>query len=674
MKDVPVEKTRNIVVVGHAAAGKTTLAEALLHKAGMTTRLGSIEAKNTVSDSSQEEQERQLSIRAANLFLTYRDHNVFISDTPGYTDFYGEVVAAASVADAAIVVVDALQGPEVGTQRIWELLTELQLPRMLVISKLDKEHADYQRTMEGIVAAFGAGCVPLTIPVGQQTQLHGVVNVMGGAAGEADPALFKDSLTKLVEAIAETDEQLMEKYFAEESLSADEMQPALRAAINAGQVFPVLACAGAKEIGIEELLDAIITLAPSSADRGAVAVAEGEPLQPQASLPAAARVFKTVTDPFVGQITYFRVYQGTVSSGTDVQNVTRGHKERLGDLLIIQGKEQIKVDKATPGDIVAVAKLKDTRVNDTLGTAAVSFVPIQFPRPVLTLAVQSAKQGDEEKLAEGLHRVANEDPTIIVERHPETHDLLVSGLGDVHLDVVFKRLKEKFKVEVTTTTPRVAYHETIRGTADVRYRHKKQSGGAGQFAEVAIRLRPNERDKGYEFVDKIVGGVISNSFIPSVDKGIRARMANGVMAGCPVVDVIVELYDGKEHPVDSKDIAFQIAGRQAFAQAMEKATPILLEPIMDVEVVCPQEYMGDINGIINGKRGHITGMDTRGSLQVIKAQVPHAEMFKFCGELRSITGGRGSFSMTPAHYAEVPGNIAQHIVDAYRKSRTDEEE
>jgi elongation factor G len=401
-------------------------------------------------------------------------------------------------------------------------------------------------------------------------------------------------------------------------------------------------------------------------------VAEGEALQPDPSLPSAAHVFKTITDPFVGQLTYLRVYQGTISSSSEVQNRTRNHKERIGELMIIQGKEQLPVDKATPGDVVAVAKLKGTHVNDALGAAQITFIPIEFPRPVMTLAVESTKQGDEERLSQGLHRMTEEDPTIVVERHQETHEQLVSGMGDVHLDVAFKRLQDKFKVEVSTSIPKVAYHETIRGTADVRYRHRKQSGGSGQFGEVAIRLRPNERDAGYEFVNKVVGGVISTQYIPSVDKGIRARMKDGIMAGCPVVDLVVELYDGKEHPVDSKDIAFQIAGRHAVAEAVEKANPILLEPIMDVEVHCPQRFMGDINGIINSKRGRIMGMDTEGTLQVIKAQVPQAEMFRFCGELRSITGGSGTYAMELSHYEEVPPTTAQNVIDAYKKSRTEE--
>lgn len=673
MKDLPIANVRNVVLLGHAASGKTTLTEALLFRSGMISRMGSVEAKNTVSDSSPEEHERQISIRSANLFIAHKGHHIFLADTPGYADFFGEVVASSSVADAAIVLVDAVQGIEVGTQKTWELATQLGLPRMIVINKIDKEHAQFLQLLDALAEAFGKACVPLMVPAGVGPACSGVVSLIANTPDGADPELFSTCRTRLIEAVAETDEALLEKYFADQPLDPAELQSALRRAVLQGTVVPVCVTAAIKPLGVDELLDAITACLPSPVDRGAYTPAEGDPLLPDPAAPAAAHVFKTVTDPFVGQITYFRVRQGTILPGTDVLNVTRGHKERLGDLMIIQGKEQITVDRATPGDIVAVAKLKNTHVNDVLGTAKVTFAPIPFPTPVMTLAVQPAKQGDEEKIAEGLHRIREEDPTIIVERHPETHELLVSGLGDVHLDVVFKRLKEKFKVDVVTSIPKVAYHETIRGKADVRYRHKKQTGGAGQFAEVAIRVYPNERDKGYVFIDKIVGGVISSNFIPSVDKGIRSRMAEGVIAGCPVVDIIVELYDGKEHPVDSKDIAFQIAGRMALAEAVEKANPILLEPIMSVEVQCPQQFMGEINGILNAKRGRIVGMDSRGDLQIIKAEVPQAEMFKFCGELRSITGGRGSFSMRLSHYAELPSNLAQQVIEAYRKSRAQEQ-
>ena len=674
MNNVPVQKVRNIAVVGHAACGKTSMVEVLLHAAGMTTRIGTIEARNTVSDASPEEQERQMSIRTANLFLKYDNHNVFVADTPGYIDFFGEVVAALSVCDAAIVVVDAVNGVDVGTQKAWAILKERGIPRMLVVNKLDKESADFGQAVEGIVNSFGKECVPLLVPVGSEADLSGVVPLLPNEPGGADAAQFSAFRTKLVEAVAESDEGLLEKYFSEQALSTDELTGALHKAVARGIVFPIVPCSATKQIGTEQVLKAITGILPSPVDRGAIALAVGGDLKPDPALPAAAHVFKTVTDPFVGQITYFRVYQGTMSSGTDILNITRNHKERFGDLLIIQGRETIKVDKAVPGEIVAAAKLKTTRVNDALGAAKVEFKPIVFPKPVMTVAVVSANQGDEEKLSEGLHRIRDEDATFIVERHHETHELLVSGMGDVHIDMALKRLKEKFKVEVVTSTPKVAYHETVRGTADVRYRHKKQSGGSGQFAEVAIRLKPNERDKGYVFDDQIVGGVISNSYIPSVDKGVRARMQEGVIAGCPVVDVIVELYDGKEHPVDSKDIAFQTAGRMAFSEAIEKAKPILLEPIMNVEVQCPKQFMGDITGILNGKRGRITGMDVVGDFQIIKAEVPHGEMFKFCGELRSITGGRGSYCMEFAHYAEVPSNIGQAVVEAHKKSRKQPEE
>jgi len=676
MNGISAEKTRNIVVLGHASCGKTSLVEAMLFRSGNTSRMGTVEAKNTVSDCLPEEQERQVSIMGSNLYLKHRDHNIFLGDTPGYADFYADVVGAISVADAAIVVIDASHGVEVGTRKVWKMLEDRNIPRMIVLNKMDRENAKFTEIISELNESFGNGCTPIQVPIGLAETFTNAANLLLDESGDADAELFNDLKTKLIETAVESDEEMMERYFNDEQLTRDEIIHALHKGIHNCTFFPIVLTSATKPTGIVRLLNCIVDYMPSPVERGEIEaeIEEGGPLKPDASLPSSALVFKTVTDPFVGQLTYMRIFQGTISSGKDVQNISRGHKERIGELMIIQGKEQIHVDSAAPGDIVAVAKLKDTHVNDSLGQAKVKYKEIVFPKPVMTVAVTAAKQGQEEKIAEGLHRINEEDPTIRVERHRETHELLVSGLGDVHLDVVLKRLKEKFKVEVNTATPKVAYHETIRGTADVRYRHKKQSGGAGQFAEVAIRIRPNERDVGYEFVNKIVGGVISSSFIPSVDKGIQSRMKEGVIAGCPVVDIVVELYDGKEHPVDSKDIAFQIAGKHVIHEAIEKAKPILLEPIVNVEVGIPQEFLGDINAIINSKRGHIIGMDTEGSMQIIKAQVPHAEMFRFCSELRSITGGRGSFTIEFDHYAEVPPNTAKSVVDAYQKSRKHEED
>jgi len=676
MNGISVDKTRNIVVLGHASCGKTSLVEAMLYRSGTTSRMGTVESKNTVSDCMIEEQERQVSIMGANLFLKHKDHNIFVGDTPGYADFYGDVVGSISVADAAIVVIDASHGIEVGTRKVWRMLEQRNIPRMIVLNKMDRENAKFTEIVEELNESFGNGCTPIQVPIGLAETFTDAANLLLDEPGEANAELFNDLKVKLVETAVESDEEMMERYFNDEKLSRDEIIHALHKGIHNCTFFPIVLTSATKPTGIIRLLNCVVDYMPSPTERGEIEseVEEGGPLKPDASLPSAALVFKTVTDPFVGQLTYMRVYQGTISSGKDVHNLTHGHKERIGELMIIQGKEQIHVDSASPGDIVAIAKLKKTHVNDALGEAKVKFKEIVFPKPVMTVAVTATKLGQEEKIAEGLHRINEEDPTIRVERHKETHELLVSGLGDVHLDVVFKRLKSKFKVDVNTSTPKVAYHETIRGTADVRYRHRKQSGGAGQFAEVAIKVRPNERDVGYEFVNKIVGGVISSSFIPSVDKGIQSRMIEGIIAGCPVVDVVVELYDGKEHPVDSKDIAFQIAGKHVIIDAIEKAKPILLEPIVNVEVAIPQEFLGDINAIINSKRGHIVGMDTEGSMQIIKAQVPHAEMFRFCSELRSITGGRGSFSIELDHYAEVPPNVASAVIAAYKKSRTHDED
>ena len=672
MKNVPVEKIRNVIVVGHAASGKTSLVEAMLNKTGMTQRLGTILDKNTVSDCTPEEQERGVSIHGSNLYFTTNGYNVFIGDMPGYTDFVGQVVANAAVADSAIVVVDATKGVEVGAIQNVKILDKFELPKMFVINKADKEGANFEDTLAALVKDFGNKCCPIVIPVGMEAGFKGVVSLFGSDPGSADPALFESMKTKLVEVVAETDDILTMKYLDGEQLSDEEVAEGFKKGMAQGKICPVLVTSATGLLGIQEVIDAILNYLPSPADKGVKKVGDVE-LNPDPNAPACAYVFKTVTDSSVGQITFLRVYQGKISSGTEVQNQTSGQKERFGDLMIMQGKERITVDAALPGEIVAVSKLKKTKLNDTLGAVKVDFPPIEFPNPVMTVAVTAAKQGDEERISEGLNRLVEEDPTIHVDRPQETHELLVSGMGDVHLDVSFRWLKDKFRAEVKTATPKVAYHETIRGTADVRYRHKKQSGGAGQFGEVAIRLKPNERDKGYEFKDMIVGGVISGSYIPSVDKGIQSRMSEGVIAGCRVVDVVVELYDGKEHPVDSKDIAFQIAGRMAFSEAIKKADPILLEPIMNVAISCPQEFMGDINGTINSKRGQIMGMDMDGDFQVIKCQVPQAEMFRFCSELRSITGGSGTYSMEFSHYSEVPPNIAQQIKAAYEATKKEDE-
>lgn len=674
MNNVAVENVRTLTLIGHASCGKTTLTEALLAATGAIDRRGSVEDKNTVSDATPEEHDRMCSIHAANVCVTHNGVNIFIADTPGYPDFACGVVQCLAASDAAALVIDAHEGIQTGTLRMWRMLEKSGLPRMIILTKFDKDECDFARLMEELQNTFGTGCVPVQIPVGAGASFTDVVDLLADDPGNADAALFETYHTTLVEGAAETREDIMEKYFSEGTLPKEDIITALKEGIKKATVIPVVICSALKDIGISALLDTCSAFLPSPVECGEYTTEDGVVLSPDPKKPAVARVFRTVTDPYVGQLTYLRVYQGTVTSGSEMQNQTRNHKERVGDLLLIHGKEHIKIAAATPGDIIAVAKLKNTHLNDTLGQQEAVFPSMEFPTPVVSYSVHATKRGEEEKISNGLHRICEEDPTVITERHLETHELLVSGLGDAHLDVVFKALKEKYHVDVETTTPKVAYHETIRGTADVRYRHKKQSGGAGQFAEVAIRLSPNERDKGYEFIDKIVGGVISNSFIPSVDKGIQARMKDGVMAGCQVVDIIVELYDGKEHPVDSKDIAFQIAGRHAIAEAIEKAQPILLEPIMAVEVHCPQQFMGDINGILNSKRGRIMGMDADGALQVVKAHVPQAEMFRFSSELSSITGGSGTFTMVFDHYEELPGNLAAEVIAAYKKSQQEAHE
>ncbi len=675
MKGIKVEDTRTIALVAHSGAGKTSLAEALLYKVGATTRLGSVDGGTSIADYNPEEKERKVTIYAKPLHYAHNGKSVFLMDTPGYADFFGDVVSSLRVMDSAIVVVDGVAGIEVGTQRVWKKLTEENLPRAIFINKLDKENADFYRVVEMLQKAFGKSCVPLQLPIGAEKEFKGVVDLT--AEGAEVPAEVKDKYEEyknvLVESSAETDDELLEKYLESGSLSSAEVLSALKKGVMSGKVFPILCGSATHDIGISELLSAIENYFPSPVDRGEVK-AEGDIMcQPDANGPYSAFVFKAITDPFVGQVTFFRVYSGTIKSDSTVNNATKESKEKLGQLTLFMGKQHKTVSEAGPGDIVAVAKLKHTSVNDTFSDPAskIKFPPIAFPKPSISFAVKPRSRGDEEKISTGLQRLAEEDHTFEVYRDRDTKEQVISGLGDLHLDVMLSKLKSKFGVEVDKSTPKIAYKETITAKGDAKYRHKKQSGGAGQFAEVWLRVEPRERGEGFEFVDEIVGGSIPAQFVMSCEKGIKNALDTGFLAGYPVVDVQVSVYDGKTHPVDSKDIAFQIAARTAFKDACNKAKPVLLEPIMNVEVYVAPEFMGDVTGDLNGKRGRVMGMDQVGGLQVVKAKVPMAEMSRYSTDLKSMTGGRGSFTMEFSHFEEVPARLAQDIV---AKSKKKEEE
>lgn len=637
MQGFKVEDTRTVAVVGHSSSGKTSVIEALLYKCGATSRLGKVEDGTSVCDCNPEEKERKVTIYAKPLHCTHNGKSIFLMDTPGYADFFGEVISTLRVVDSAILVVNGVSGIEVGTQRLWKKLNELGMPRLIFVNQLDKENADFSRVLENLRNTFGKQCIPL------------------------------EDKTALAESVAEADDKLLEKYLETGSLSEDEMNTGLKKAILDNKIVPVLKGSALKDEGIAELLNAIESYLPSPKDR----YPQSDP-----NAPYSAFVFKTVTDPFVGQITFFRVYSGIIKENSEIYNTTKGSKEKLAQLLLFIGKEQKPIPEAGPGDIVAVTKLKNTTVNDTFSSPQnpVKFEPIIFPKPSISFAVQPRTKGDEEKISTGLQRLAEEDHTFEVYRDKETKELVISGMGDLHLEIMLDKLKKKFGVEVDKSTPKVAYKETITTKGQAQYRHKKQTGGAGQFAEVWMRVEPLERGKGYEFVDEVVGGAIPQQFIVSCEKGVKTAMESGVLAGYPVVDVRVIVYDGKTHPVDSKDIAFQIAARQAFKEACKGAKPVLLEPIMNVEVYVPPEFMGDVTGDLNGKRGRVLGMEQVGDLQVIKAQVPIAEMARYSTDLRSITGGRGSFTMEFSHYEEVPARLAQEIIAKAQKEKKEEEE
>lgn len=667
MKGIAVEKVRNLALIGHGGCGKTSLLDAMMFIAGANNRHGSVDAGSSIGDTSEEEKERKISIQSHPLRCTWKDHSLFIMDTPGYADFIGEVVSGLRVADAAIVVVDALAGVDVGTMRVWKLADYHSLPRMIFINRLDKENTDYRKCLEAVKASFGEKCVPILFPVGAQNSLSTVADVISGTDMDKLGAGLKEMgekiREKLIDAAAETDDALLEKYLEGGELTAEEIAKGLKKAVCDGSLIPVLCGSTEKEVGVKELLDAICNLLPSPEDRGDVKAKEGA-VRPKREEPFSAFVFKGITDPFVGQLTYFRVYSGTLEADSSFYNASVKKSERVGHLYLIKGKEQISVEEAGPGDVVAVAKLKITAVGHSLcgEKSPVEFEPLRLPKPVISFAIYSKKRGEEDKIASGFNRLTQEDPTLRAVRNSETKEFILSGMGDLHIETAVQKLKNKFNVEVDLRVPIVPYKETIKVYSEGHERYKKQTGGRGQYAEVYLKLEPMERGSGFEFVDEIVGGTIPRGYLPSIEKGIKGSMTNGVVAGFPVVDMRARCYDGGFHDVDSSNMAFEIAGSKAFKNGMENAKPILLEPIYDVEVTVPSDYMGAITGDLNSRRGRIMGMEQMGDLQKIKAQVPLAEMLRYCTDLRSLTGGRGTFEMEFANYEELPANLIQKFV------------
>jgi len=671
---------RNITLVGHGDSGKTTLAEAMLHTAKATTRLGSVDDGSSHSDWDDLEKEKKNSIYTSCLHLDWKDKVVNLLDTPGYPDYVGQALTSLRAAETAIVVIAATAGIGVNTRKMWEAARKEGLARLIVVTRIDGDNVDFAQLLSSIQETFGRECIPMTLPIGEGQDFSGVVNVLQ-VPDEVPAGVIGDvqaTHDQLMEEALGADDALMEKYLEEESISEDELRDVLGKAITDGTVVPILVVNGKKETGVEEVLDAVVNFTPSPVEgtkrRLAATEGEGTEITPDENGPFVGQAFKIMSDPFIGKLSYIRIFSGKVSADGTLLVGRTGETSKIGQLFRMQGKEQQSVSDGIAGDIVAVPKIEDIQVSDTVlvakGDQAVEAIPC--PVPMVALAVEPKSRGDEQKISEGLSRLAEEDPTFAVQRDTQTKEMVINGMSRLHLDTAIKRLSAR-GVEVTTKRPKIPYRETITKRVDeVEYTHKKQTGGAGQYAKVIVNLYPRERGEGYEFVDKIFGGAIDQPFRPSVDKGIQNKMAEGVVAGYPVVDVGVELIDGKTHPVDSKDIAFQIAGREVFKKAVMQAGPVLLEPIVNMEVTVPMRNMGDITGDVNGRRGRILGMDSQGNFQTVRAQVPLAEVTNYDAELRSITGGEGAYTIEFSHYEAVPSNITQRIIDASKKTAEEE--
>jgi elongation factor G len=677
-----IAKIRNIGIVGHGGVGKTSLVEGMLFAAGVVNRLGRVDDGTTTTDFDPDEIKRKISLSTAAAFCDYKGHRLNFVDTPGYGDFISDARAGLRAVGAAVVVVDAVAGVQVQTEKVWKMANDYGLPRIVVINRMDRERADFFRTLESLQRRLKGRLCPLQVPIGSEAGFQGVVDLVtmkalvvadGKARAAEIPGEAMDTAKewreKLVEAAAETDDDLLAKYLEEGSIAEEEMLGALRKAIAGGTLVPVLAAAATRLIGVQPLMDLIVEEFPSPAEIGA---AEGTDVKtkaattraPEAKAPFSALVFKTISDPHVGRLSVFRVYSGTLKADSQVFNATRGARERVGHIGWLQGKTQKPVEALGPGEIGVVAKLKDTLTGDTLSDEAHPIVlpGITFPEPAISFAIQPKSRGDEDKISTALHRMAEEDPTLHHHFDPETKQLLVSGMGQMHVEMVVERMKRKYNVDVLVLPPRIPYKETVKGRSEVQGKYKKQTGGRGQYGDTWLKIEPLTRGGGFEFVDDIFGGAIPRNFIPSVEKGVRDCMKRGIFAGFPVVDLKVTLYDGSYHDVDSSDMAFQIAASMGLQKGFLEAHPILLEPIMNVEITAPSDNAGDVIGDINGRRGRVLGMEPDGEVVAVRAQVPMAEMLTYESTLRSMTGGRGAYSMEPSHYEEVPAHIAEKVV------------
>ena len=686
MKVYDAASLRNVALVGHSGSGKTQLVSALLFDAGAVNRLGKVDEGTTVTDYDEEAIARKHTLSAGVAYAEWNKVKINFIDTPGMANFLSDARAALRVSDASLVVVDAVAGVEVSTEKVWEAADELGLPRIVVLNRVDRERASLERSLESLRGVFGRTVIPIQLPVGEEKNFKGVVDLVAmkaytfadgkpseGAVPAGLEGAAQTAREALIEMVAEADDALMEKFFDAGTLTQDELVGGLKRGVAAGRIFPLVLTSATANVGLQPLLDAIVAYTPSPAERPLRAkTADGEEVElpVKDGGPAAAFVWKTVADPFAGRITLFRVIAGSLKSDTTVHNTTKDTQERLGHLVAVQGKTQTNVPEVRAGDIGAVAKLKETQTSDVIGDKAAPKVPpIKFPEPVISYAIEPKSRGDEEKISTALHRLQEEDPTISYTRDQQTKELLLSGQGQSHIEVTVAKLKRRFSVEVTLRPPRIPYRETITVAVEAHGRHKKQTGGHGQFGDCKVKFEPLPRGSDFEFVDDIFGGSIPRQFVPAVEKGLQDSRTRGFLAGYPMVDFRATVFDGSYHAVDSNELSFKMAASLAFKDGMARARPTLLEPVMNVEVYAPSDYAGDLMGDLNSRRGRIGGMDTRGASTIIRAKVPMSEMLTYEQHLTSATGGRGSYHMEFDHYEEVPSHLHAKIIAASKTER-----
>jgi len=689
MKTYNIDKIRNVALVGHSNCGKTTLTEALLYVTKVTNRMGKVEDGNTVSDFDKEEKDRQVSIGTSVIPIEFEDTKINFLDTPGYFDFVGEVYGGLRVASGAVVVIDASSGIEVGTEKVWRYLEQRSMPRIIVLNKMDKENVKFDSLLEELREKFGKKVVPFALPIGEGESFKGYVDIVdrqGRLIEEMDnvkievPEELADKVEELrgvlMESVAETDELLLDKFFNGEEFTYEEVSTGLKNAVLSGEVVPVIVSCATKAMGIKCMMHMIKEYLPNSGDEGEVTgFVDGKitPRKVTSTQPLSAFVFKTIVDPFVGKITLYKVMSGVMKKDTEVYNDVSRETERIGNIFLLRGKDQIEASEIVAGDIGATAKLINFKTGDTISvkSSPIIYKGIDFPKPSYFMAISGKTKDSDEKVGVGLHKLNEEDPTFSIERNVETKELVIGGYGNIQLAVLANKLKNNFKVEVDLTNPKVAYRETIRGKSDVQGKHKKQSGGAGQYGDVHIRFEPSDVD--FEFVDEVVGGAVPRNFIPAVEKGLRECLDKGVLAGCKVVNIKATLYDGSYHDVDSNETSFKMAASIAFKKGLQEAKPVILEPVAKVEIYVPDEYMGDIMGDMNKRRGKILGMEQQeDGTQKVLAEAPQAEMYTYAIDLKSMTQAKGSFEMEFLRYDEMPMNMAEKVVAEYKAAHAAE--